>query len=140
MRPDLAAQPRDRGIRYDNVNSAMAEEGVIRLLMLDPELMRRADIAEGDFTSPFLGKVFSVIKARFMAGESVTSPVIAAALSPEEASHFTSILSKPASAANSERAMADYIEKIRAEKLKAGAASDLARYSEELRQKKGYGG
>ena len=52
-------QPESRAIRYDDVRSAMAEEGVIRLLFLDGSLADRCgDLAPEDFSSPLLGKIY----------------------------------------------------------------------------------
>lgn len=35
LNPAVSVQPQERGIRYTNVRSAMAEEGVLRLLLKD---------------------------------------------------------------------------------------------------------
>ena len=58
-------QPGDKTIRYDNVYSAAAEEGLIRLLALDGELFKvvcRMEFRDSEFTSPFLQKIFEVMK------------------------------------------------------------------------------
>jgi len=140
MRPDLTVQPADKSIRYENVASAAAEEGVIRTLMMDPSLVKKADITQDDFTSPFLGKVFELIKTRISHGDNISPALISASLAPEEAAHLTAMLRKPESPANAERALRDYIEKIRTEKMKAAGGVDLLAVREKLRQKKGFGG
>ena len=38
LNPAVSLQPQERGLRYDNLRSALAEEGVIRLLLLDDSL------------------------------------------------------------------------------------------------------
>ena len=38
LTPAVQLQPKQRGLRYENIRSARAEEGVIRLLLLDPAL------------------------------------------------------------------------------------------------------
>jgi len=55
-------QPQDRAIRYTDMRSAMAEEGILRLLLLDVSLADRCrDLAAEDFSSPFLGKVYRLL-------------------------------------------------------------------------------
>lgn len=139
MRPDIMAQPADKSIRYENVISAAAEEGIIRILMRDPELVKKANITKADFTSDFLGRLFEIINQRYSSGDSISTAVIASQLKPEEASHLTLILQRPESAVNAEQALGDYIEKIKTEKLRSAAGKDLLAVSEKFREKKGYG-
>ena len=55
-------QPQDRAIRYTDMRSAMAEEGILRLLLLDISLADRCqDLPAEDFSSPFLGKVYRLL-------------------------------------------------------------------------------
>ena len=59
-RPRVKIQPTSRELRYTNDLSAVAEEGVIRWLVFDPELMKIADemrFSKEEFTSAFLAKV-----------------------------------------------------------------------------------
>ena len=52
-------QPADRAIRYDDLRSAMAEEGVIRLLMQDDSLFPdQPPLREDEFSSPLLGRIY----------------------------------------------------------------------------------
>lgn len=140
-RPTITAQPLERSIKYSNVASCTAEEGVVRLLMRDPELCERTDVLSAeDFTSPFLKKLYEIIKTRREAGDEITPARLAASLPPEESSHLTYIMQKPESAANAEAALSDYIEKIRTEKLKGTDGVDLLAVREKYRQKKGFGG
>ena len=132
-------QPADRAIRYDDPQSAAAEEGVIRLILLDQSLLASAGTLEpSEFTSPFLAKLFDELKRRKREGAAITPAAVAAGLSPSEAAQLTVILGKPESIAGGERAMADYIEKIRSRKLSGQA--DLLEVAQRLREKKGYGG
>ena len=56
--PDaVRSSRRSRAIRYDDLRSAMAEEGVIRLLMLDDSLFPdQPPLREDEFSSPLLGR------------------------------------------------------------------------------------
>ena len=59
MRPKDEYQAKSRELRYDSVVSAAAEEGVIRLLLLDPELAgKTGKLSAEEFSSPFLGGAF----------------------------------------------------------------------------------
>ncbi len=139
MSPHLTVQPADKSIRYENVQSAVAEEGVIRILMRDPEFVNQVSLSEEDFTSPFLGKVYGIIRQRFLEGDSVSSAVVTAQLKPEEASQLTLILQRPISTSNVERELSDYINRINDEKLKASSGGDLLAARERLLRKKGLG-
>ena len=58
MSPAVTLQPAGRGLRYENLRSAMAEEGVIRLLMQDDGLFgEESPLREEEFSSPMLGKI-----------------------------------------------------------------------------------
>ena len=141
LRPDMTLQPSSNSIRYANPASAAAEEGVIRLLVMDPSLVSETGgLKTEDFTSPFLGKIFQIACTRASSGDDPSPAAIAAALEPDEASQFTVLMQKPVSAVNAQKAMADYIDKIKTEKLKSAAGGDLMAVREKLRQKKGLGG
>ena len=141
MRPIIQSQPKDRSLKYENAPSALAEEGVIRLLMLDGEMMRMAqDLEVSDFTSPFLGRVFEMIRSSENRGEHLSLPLLTSQLEPAEAALITQICQKPEETATADIAMGDYIEKIKTEKLKSSAKDNLLAMQEKMREKKGYGG
>ena len=53
LTPAAQLQPRSRELRYQNIRSARAEEGVIRLLLLDPTLLDQTEsLAPDQFSSP----------------------------------------------------------------------------------------
>ncbi len=141
LRPSVTAQPKEREMQYKNIRSAVAEEGVIRLIMLDPELIEHAaDLKADEFTSNFLRKTFTLLKERYEKGESLTIPQLASELEPSEISRLTEIIQKPEKAENRERAMTEYINKIRTERMKRDAKENLMALTEKYRQTKGYGG
>ena len=122
LRRDLAPaaqlQPKQRGLRYDNIRSARAEEGVIRLCLLDPSLMGEMDGLSGaEFSSPLLGKVYECLKRRTREGLSTQLSALAAQLEPEEMDHLAHVASQPESLANSHQSLCDYIAVIRREAL-----------------------
>ncbi|MCR5648098.1 MAG: DNA primase [Oscillospiraceae bacterium] len=116
-RPAGAMQPSDRSMRYTDVRSAAAEEGVVRLLMLDPSLISRCDLKGEEFTSPFLGSVYSIIVNRARELKSVDPAAIIPLLKPEEAQELTRISQKPQTAADAPQTMKQYIDVIRTQRL-----------------------
>ena len=128
MSPAQQAQPQDRAMRYENVPSAKAEEGILRLLLLDADFFRQAaQLCPEDFSSPVLGGIFAALKRRWEQGQSCTAVSLAGELSPQEMSLLSSIQEKPESVANGERAMADYIKAIQRQSS-AGDDSALMRF------------
>jgi DNA primase len=136
-------QPSDRAIRYDNVYSAAAEEGVIRLLVLDNMLFDVAaefKLGEEDFTSPFLSKLYGLMHRRVNAGLDITPASLLTELPNAEASQFSVIIQRPESLPNGNKAMRDYITKIRAERLKKNAREDPLAVLQKYRDQSGCGG
>ena len=134
------AQPKSRQLRYENVRSAVAEEGVVSLLCRFPELFGQLPLTQEDFTSPVLGRFYGAILARLQAGQSVSLAALGEQFSPDEISLLTELMLRdelPAAAAR--QAMDDYIKKIRTEKDRADRASDMRAYAEKLKKMKGYG-
>ena len=135
-------QPADRAIRYDDLRSAMAEEGVIRLLMQDDSLFPdQPPLREDEFSSPLLGRIYGELWRCRGSGSSMAA--LSASLTPEEMSHLTTLLQKPESTANAPQALADYIRIIREEGVKRSGRSAmdaLAAARDKYKDKKGYGG
>ena len=62
-------QPKDRAIRYADLRSAMAEEGVVRLLLLDGALLDKCGGLESeDFSAPFLGRIYDMLREAWPRG------------------------------------------------------------------------
>lgn len=137
LRPLRMSQPQERGIQYKNPRSAAAEEGVIRLLNLDPSLFRGVGLAEADFSSPELWRIYSALRRRADEGAGLSPAAMSGELSPEEFSLFTSVIQKPESAANAPRALADYIAIMRAADKAEG---DLLAFQDRMKKTKSYGG
>lgn len=137
-------QPRDRTIRYTDLRSAMAEEGVVCLLLLDGALADKCrDLPAEAFSSPFLGKLFALLAEAWSEGRTMTAASLSAHCTPEEMSHLSAILQRPESLANAERALEDYIQVIlcSAEKRQGERPGDpLLAAVEKYKQKKGNGG
>ena len=104
----------ERPLRYDDPASAVAEEGVIRLLYLEPELAKSGRLpAAEEFSSPELGRIYSVLRQRLAEGKAVTADVLGGELEQKEVSLLVSILQKPEALSNADKALDDYINRIR---------------------------
>ena len=117
LNPAVSLQPTERSIRYTNLRSAMAEEGVIRLLLHDDTVFPQdAPLQEEDFSSPLLGKIFGLLWQHRSSAYPMAA--LSASLSGEEMSHLTALIQKPESTANAEKSLQDYLRIIREEKMK----------------------
>ena len=132
-------QPKERSIRYADVRSAMAEEGVVRLLFLDGALAGRCGaLAPEDFSSPLLGGVYRDLLEAHSRGGNLPLAVLAERLSPEEMGHLTSVLQKPEALANAGKSLPDYIRVIQeAADKRRGGTDPLLAAMEKYKEKKG---
>ncbi len=106
-------QPKDRSIRYRDPLHAAAEEGLVRLLNLDPSLFRDVELGREDFTEEPLWDIYSALKRLADAGVRATPASLSGELKPEELSLYTSLIQEPVAAANGRQALEDYIRAIR---------------------------
>lgn len=124
LTPAIQLQPKSRGLRYENIRSARAEEGVLRLLLLAPSLHRElTQLRPEEFSSPLLGKAYALLLRRAEEGLSTQLSLLAGELTGEEMDHLTQVASSPESMANSRQSLVDYIAVIRAEAIKRSGAS-----------------
>ncbi len=140
--PVKAVQPKARELRYENVRSARAEEGILRLVYRFPDRFGDLPLTGADFSSDALGRLYDALTRRIREGRSISVAVLSAQFTAEEIELMTQRIVQqddvPPEAA--EDAMNDYIKILREEKDKAVRQDDLLAYSEKLRQKKGLGG
>ncbi len=134
-------QPKERTIRYADMRSAMAEEGVVRLLFLDGSLARRCEsLSSEDFSSPLLGKVYQAQLEAYAQNRSLHLAALAESCTPEEMSHLTTVLHKPEALANADRSLSDYIRVIQeaADKRRGVPDADpLLAAMDKFKEKKG---
>ena len=142
LTPASQLQPRVRGLRYENIRSARAEEGLIRLLLLDPGLvLQMGEIRGEEFSSPLLGRVFDLLAQRSREGLSTQLAVLAGEFTGEEMDHLAQVAAQPESTANSGQSIRDYISVIHSEALRRekGMGDDLLLAAQKRYQrKKGY--
>ena len=138
LAPAKALQPKSKTIRYDNMKSAMAEEGVLALILREPALLDRSKgLTQEAFSSQLLGRVYSQLLSRFHNGQEVSLAVLED-LSSEEMSHVTGILHRNQGPVN-EQAFDDCIRRILAEHEANSVSSeeDLLAFQNKLKERKG---
>lgn len=120
LRPAAAAQPKSRAMRYDNMRSALAEEGVLRLLTLDDALFGGdPPLRKDEFSSELLGRFFAALWAQRETG-GIRLGALDGVFSSDELGHLTGLLQKPEATdhAAREKALHDYLRIIREESAK----------------------
>jgi len=142
LAPANLSQPAGRGLRYDNVRSARAEEGVLRMTLKEPTLLEECRSIEPEqFSAPVLRRVYELLLDRYDRGLTVTLPALSAELSQEEMAHLTRVVQRQDELV-SEDALRDCLAIIREESQRGRVAdsSDLMALANRLKDKKGYGG
>lgn len=122
LTPAANLQPKARDLRYENIRSARAEEGVVRLLFLDPTLLSLCGgLTQEQFSSPLWGRIYAALAQ----GELPPNPTaFDAVLSGEEADLLARLLYTPQSLAEGRQAMADYIAVIQEEARRRDSSQD----------------
>ena len=137
--PVRSVQPKSRSIRYDDIRSAMAEEGVIAQGLREPALLELcADLPAEAFSSELLGRVYRQLRQRYAQGLRVETGSLEG-FDPEETSHIAGILQRQSGPVN-EQAMKDYAATILAEseKRQIHTEADLLALRNKLKESKGY--
>ncbi len=140
LSPATQQQPSVKGIRYENIRSAKAEEGVLRQILLAPELLLQTELSQEEFSSPLLGRAYEALRKRYEEGLTVSLAVLED-FTPEELTHLSAVAQAEQTLAN-ERAFQDYICIIHEEYKRAhmaNTAEDMMSLRQRLKQRKGYG-
>ncbi len=137
LAPAQALQPKARSIRYDNMKSAMAEEGVIAQALLDPSLMDTVELTGSSFSVPLLGRVYDQLLRMHKSGAEVSLGALSD-LSQEEMSHITGIVHRIAGPVSRD-AFRDCAHTIRSSHQAANIQSDdeLLAFRNKLKERKG---
>ncbi len=139
LRPAEQLQPTVSGLKYENVKSAVAEEGVLGQIFLEPALLDLTkNLTPQQYSSPLLGKVYAWMQQRWQEGEGISIPAMGGSFTPEEISHITRISQKMEGVV-SEKALRDYIGVIQSEAAKR-SGEDLMAALHRRREQNGYGG
>lgn len=138
LAPVRSLQPKARTIRYDNMKSAMAEEGAIALALLDPSLMdKEKGLTGSNFSVPVLGKVYDQLLAMHQKGMEVTLAAVTD-LSSEEMSHIVGVCQRREGPVN-ENAFSDCVKTILSisQASKVSSDDDLMAFRNRLKESKG---
>ena len=137
LAPARNLQPKTRSIRYDNMKSAMAEEGIIALALKEPALLDKAKLKPEDFSVDLLGRAFAQLQQRHSQGLEVSLAVLED-MTSEEMSHLTGI-SQRQQGPVSETAFTDCVRTILAQRQSAGVNTDddLLALRNKLKERKG---
>ncbi|MBE6931199.1 MAG: DNA primase, partial [Ruminococcaceae bacterium] len=110
--PVRMIQPQNRSLRYNDPQSARAEEGIIITLMTDLTLLRQvrsAGITEEYFTVPTYAKVFQWLSSRYDSGGAATLSSMGDTLNGEEAALLARLLEERPTG-SLDQALTDYIQ------------------------------
>lgn len=143
LTPTQTLQPKQRELRYTNVRSALAEEGVLRVVLLDGSYFKQlTDLQESDFSAPLLGRAYDQLRQRWQAGKPVSLAALDGVFTPEEMDHLSAVVQQPQPMHTAQAALDDYKQTILAQHRRADIHSgqDLAQLRDLLKQKKSYGG
>ena len=138
LAPAKAMQPKERSIRYDNMKSAMAEEGILSQILREPGLLDVCRNLQGsDFSVPLLGKVYDQLRSRHEQGLEVSISVLAD-LTGEETSHIAGISQRQQGVVN-EDAFRDCVATVLAQRQSKDVSSDddLMALRNKLKERKG---
>jgi len=123
LAPARNLQPKSRSIRYDDVKSARAEEGLIAMAMKEPALL---DLAGGlkaeEFSVPLFANVYTQMQTRHLSGLGVSVASLED-LDTDQASHIARITQGQTGPVN-EQAFRDYVDTIHARCRKRSVSSD----------------
>lgn len=70
LAPAAKLQPRSKTIRYDNLKSAMAEEGLLGQILREPALLDRVELEPEEFSCELLGRVYGLLRGPAPGGAS----------------------------------------------------------------------
>ena len=138
LAPAERLRPKDRSIRYDNVRSAVAEEGLLGQVLREPALLAQVDLSPEEFSCPLLGRCFAALRDRYRQGLQVNLGALEG-FTPEEVAHLAGVAQRQ-SGPVSEAALADYTAIIRGEHQAAEVQrpEDLLALRDAMRKRKGY--
>ena len=141
LAPVKALQPRSKTIRYDNVKSAVAEEGILAQLLRDPSLVDCAGaLKPEDFSVELFGRAYGQLAERYRQGMEVSLAVLSD-MTAEEMDHLTGAIQRQDGVA-SETAFRDCVSRVLAQRQSKSVTSDedLMNFRNKLKERKGTDG
>lgn len=135
LSPARQQQPRLPALRYDNVRSAMAEEGLLQLVLKEPALLDGVSLLPEQFSSPLLARAYDALRQKHRTGTQATLNALTEEFTPEEMAHLSNVAQRRETTV-SEQALKDYIRIIREEYERAhlSGAEGLLQLAQRKRQ------
>ena len=131
-----------RGIRYDDIRSAMAEEGILQMVLREESLLDGLrDLPGAMFSSPLLGRAYDALRQQHLHGGLCSLAALEGQFTKEEMEHLSGVAQKGGALVN-EEALRDYQNTIREAyaKREARQDQDLMALRNRLKEKKGLDG
>ena len=123
LSPARNLQPMSRTIRYDDVKSARAEEGLIAMALREPALLDLAgELKPEEFSVPLFANVYTQLQSRHKSGLGVSVASLED-LDTDQASHIAMIAQGQSGPIN-EQAFRDYVDIIHTRSRKRSVSSD----------------
>ena len=134
-------QPKEKGLRYDNAGSAVAEETLLVQLLKEPSQLEDAKLVPEAFSSPLLARVYQQIQTLTEQERPVNLAAMAGEFTQEEMNHLTKVV-RERDQLVSDTVVRDCAKKIReAYELRLRSGKDaLLALQAQLKAHKGYGG
>ncbi len=139
LAPARRQQPKIRGLRYDNLRSAMAEEGLFRLVLKEPQLLPQISLSPEEFSCELLGRAYRLLRESYLRTGRAELSALAEHFQAEEMAHLSCVAQKTDTLVSDE-ALSDYIRIIRQEAALRTAGRDDAALLALAAEKKRYGG
>ena len=139
--PARKLQPKSRNFHYDNMRSAMAEEGVLSLIAREPAMLELSKNLEPEnFSCPLLGKVYGQLREQYREG---LEPSVSGLqdLEADEMSHVAGILQRHQGPV-SEQAYGDCVRIILSENQSSHIETDedMMDFQKKMKERKGIRG
>ena len=136
--PEHQLQPEEKSFRYEDPASAAAEEGLVRLIYLEPALAAEPTLPEPEeFTAPVLAHIYRVLLDKARRGDSLSTATLGGELSGQEMSLLVQLLQKPERLSGGKTALQDYIARIKDARDEKNGRQDLIAYMKKQRKKMG---
>ena len=125
LNPAMALQPKERSLRFENMRSAEAEKGILRLLLTDDTLFSDTiPILPERFSSSLLSRAYQRLWEVHAAGSRPMISSLGEEFSREEIDCLTAVCQEPVSTQHAQQALTDYIDVINSEADKRTAQDD----------------
>lgn len=138
LHPERNEQPNKREFRYEDIRSAKAEEGILRLIARDSSVLEYSTRpSPEEFSSPELRAIYEAMIRLSNEGREITTASLSGALTPDQMSLLSGFDYKPETMQNSEKAWNDYTSIIKEQYSLRNTEGDLLALRDRIKGKKG---